>query len=568
MMHLLPSIVFDVAFATWTATSDEPFIILSSENGGAGNGQTVTATASANTTGSLRTATITITATGGAGTTPVTRTVMLSQEAVPTVRITSPTAAPSVPLSNHMSISINRFIFSVGGGAKGWTSNIIYRPAGADFITFSGGAMNPTQTGTVTKTINVSENTGGARTAEVVITTTGSKGTSASDRLTFTQPAAPATFNVEVTSPAGTTVMNDSILGTITGILAEGIMTNDSVQFVVTPSTAVVTFTRSHFISVDTSNSTVSGSARTFNVNFTVAANNTLADRTGELIFTVTSDTETRIVKVTFTQTATMLVLSDISDYASSADSQAGVEGLSATGDINGLGLEGVGITDLSFLMGITSLTGDDGDLVIRNTGLTSLAGLNNITSISGDLIIQNNNNLTSLEGLNALTNVGGHVVIRGNGALFSLAGLDVLGTITGDVTIQDNAMLSLCCGNVTLSDAIEDVRARNRSALGFGFYTSISENGSSACNFVNNLTFNLRADCLPLVASDFFRYSDEVTTKDANDTSSITLTFGDNAYDNLEVDPDEGGFTETLDATGWVATIAYPSWYYAVYYT
>ena len=183
--------------ADWTATSDESFIRLSPTSGDSSDAAAaeITATAaSANTTGMLRTATITITSIGLGGIT--TRRITVSQEAVPTVRITGPTASPSAPLPNHMSTSISRFIFNVGGSAKGWTSNINYRPAGADFITFSGGAMNPTQTGTVTKTINVSENTGAARTAEIVITTTGSKGTSVSDRLTLTQPAAPATLVV------------------------------------------------------------------------------------------------------------------------------------------------------------------------------------------------------------------------------------------------------------------------------------------------------------------------------------------------------------------------------------
>ena len=275
-----------------------------------------------------------------------------------------------------------------------------------------------------------------------------------------------------------------------------------------------------------------------------VAANNTLADRTGELVFTVTSDTETRIVKVTFTQEATDLISSP---YAFAYSTQAEVGGSSATGDINGLGLEGVDITDLSSLTGITSLTGDDGDLVIKNTGLTSLAGLNNITSISGDLIIQDNNNLTSLEGLNALTNVGGHVVIRDNGALFSLVGLDVLGTITGDVTIQDNGMLSLCCGSVPLATAIEDVRDRTTPQR---LSTAIFGNGSDNCGIGNIIRF-LNGVCPP--APDLYiKNSDEVEIP-ANNVEAIEIQVSDNTVEDMDGNP-EG----LVDATGWVATIAY----------
>ena len=264
---------------TWTAASSEAFVTLSPTNGSASDAVEITATAaSANGTGALRTSTITITSIGLGGIT--TRRTMVSQEAVPTVRITGPTAGPTQALPNHMSISINRFIFSVGGSAKGWTSNIIYRPAGADFITFSGGAMNPTQTGTVTKTINASENTGGARTAEVVITTTGSKGTSVSDRLTLTQPAAPrplvvATNDTTIDHNSGDFAILFELRDTAVGWSAE--VTGDP------------------FITLDPAgpNTTATGKV---SVTATYGENDTGADRMATITFTTTGDATDMVI--------------------------------------------------------------------------------------------------------------------------------------------------------------------------------------------------------------------------------------------------------------------------------
>ena len=526
----------------WTSSmSGDDFIMLSDDGATTGD-VVVTATLSgANTGAAARSAVITFTTAGGTGT-AATAMVTITQgvAGAPTLLLTSPS---TVPLAHDVDAA-QTITFTVGD-ATGWTSEI----TGNDFITLSDDDGNVPGDITVTATPS-GANTGVERSAVITFTTSGGVGDPATAVVTITQAGVPPTFNVEVMNPTDTTTMNDSILGTITGIPAEGVTTtNNPIQFTVTPSTAVVTFPNdiltNHFIGVDTS-STVSGSSRTFNVNLMVAANNTLADRTGELIFTVTSDTETRIVKVTFTQTATTLVLSDISDYASSADSQAGVDG-SATGDINGLGLEGVGITDLSSLTGITSLTGDDGDLVIKNTGLTSLAGLNNITSISGDLIIQDNNNLTSLEGLNALTNVGGHVVIRGNGALISVAGLAALGTISGDVTIQDNGMLSLCCGSVPLATAIEGVRDRTTPQR---LSTAIFGNGSDNCGIGNIIRF-LNGPCPP--APDLYIVNSDEVEIPANNVEAIEIQVSDSTLEDIDGNPDG-----LVDATGWVATIAY----------
>ena len=273
-----------IGFATdanWTAASSESFVTLSPTSGDSSDAAAaeITATAaSANTTGMLRTATITITSIGLGGIT--TRTTTVSQEAIPTVRITGPTAGPTQALPNHMSRRVTNFIFNVGGSAKGWTSNINYTPAGADFITFSGGAMNPAQTGTVTKTLDVSENTGAARTAEIVITTTGSEGTSVSDRLTFTQPAAPrplvvATNDTTIDHNSGDFAILFELGGTAVGWSAE--VTGDP------------------FITLDPAgpNTTATGKV---SVTATYGENNTGADRMATITFTTTGDATDMVI--------------------------------------------------------------------------------------------------------------------------------------------------------------------------------------------------------------------------------------------------------------------------------
>ena len=183
---------------TWTATSDESFIRLSSTNGAASDAAEVTATAaSANTTGMLRTATITIKSNGPGGIT--TRRTMVSQEAAPMLTITSPTAVTL----DHDATTANDIFVTLGGSALGWSAE----SSDESFImltssTGTGGTIEITVVGTPTV----------SRTAEITITTTGSKGTPVSEMVTITQEAAPvvpAAPTVSISTPDTTVEAND-----------------------------------------------------------------------------------------------------------------------------------------------------------------------------------------------------------------------------------------------------------------------------------------------------------------------------------------------------------------------
>ena len=680
------SIVFNVADATWTAESDQSFVTLdpSTNDNAAGDNLMLTATASANTTGSLRTATITITATGADGTTTLTETVMLSQDEVPTITnisssarvifqteanthdledfmvggsatgwtstitymptvasggeafvtltpaagprgtnmsvtaaadenttssqrealITVTTTGRGTPVSNsftiqqaaapadpptltltpphtdgdiiridHTTDDVQTIEFNVGGGATGWTSAI----TGDDFITLGGDTTNATTTtGDVTVTATPTANTdmdAEERSATIRITTIGGAGDPVTFAVTITQSA--SSFGFTLDRPTGGITMNsDGSLQVDTSVPSDGVMTtNDPIQFSVTPSTADVTFSNdiltNHFIGVDTVSSligvdTVSSlgdddDERAFNVNYVIAANNTGDARDGTITFTVRSPVGSQKFTVTFTQAPVAIpsagfgeITTQTGDFSLNTirDPDVGVIasflGLptSATA-LPSIGLSGTDITDLDSLIFLQSLTGH---LIIDGTNITSLRGLDNLTRIDGNLVIINNSMLTSLEGLEALTNVGGHVIIRDNGVLTSLAGLAALGTIGGDVTIVDNGMLTLCCGSRPLATAIQTVRSRTVPQR---LSTAIFGNGSDNCGIGNIIRF-LNVPCPPAPDLYIVNSDDEVEIP-ANNIEAIEIQVSDNTVEDIDGNPDG-----LVDATGWVATIAY----------
>ena len=75
--------------------------------------------------------------------------------------------------------------FTVRGGAMGWTSDIVYTPAGADFITLSS-TEGRDQTGAITITATPVVNTSVERTATITLTTTGI-GTPVTQTIVITQ---------------------------------------------------------------------------------------------------------------------------------------------------------------------------------------------------------------------------------------------------------------------------------------------------------------------------------------------------------------------------------------------
>ena len=234
------------------------FITLNPDNGGRGD-VTVGVVSTVNTVVE-RSAMITFTTTGGTGaaaTAMVTITQLAPVVAVPpTLTLTPPHTDGDViridHTNNNSGDGLPTIEFNVGGGATGWTHAI----TGDDFITLGGDTTNATTTtGDVTVTATPTANTdmdAVERSATIRITTIGGAGDSATFAVTITQSA--SSFKFVLARPTGGVTMNSDgsfQVATSSDISANGIVTADAadapIQFVVTPSTADVTFTHSHF---------------------------------------------------------------------------------------------------------------------------------------------------------------------------------------------------------------------------------------------------------------------------------------------------------------------------------
>ena len=103
-----------------------------------------------------------------------------------TIMLTSHTEGDSVAIA-YDEVVAQTIMFSIGGGATGWTSTITYTPADSSFITLSP-TEGTSQTDTITIMATPTINTGVERTAMITLTTTG-MGTPDSVSLTITQGA-------------------------------------------------------------------------------------------------------------------------------------------------------------------------------------------------------------------------------------------------------------------------------------------------------------------------------------------------------------------------------------------
>ena len=194
------TIMFDVGGTAtgWSASvGDASFITLSATSGNKDTGITITATPSVN-TGVARTETLTLRTIGGVG--MVTRTLTFIQEAspnAPRLSLTSHTDGGSVPIA-HDNLAPITIVFDVGGAATGWTSEIDYLPANANFITLSE-TSHADATGSVTITVTPVANTGAERTATLTLSSMGGVGT-ATRTLTILQRASPNAPTLSLTS--------------------------------------------------------------------------------------------------------------------------------------------------------------------------------------------------------------------------------------------------------------------------------------------------------------------------------------------------------------------------------
>ena len=170
----------------WTATLPEnSFLTLSKENGSTGL-DTIKVAANENRGTEARMDTIVITAVGMG--VAVVDTIIVTQGAMPTLELTSHNDGSTVSIAYDMTTPIT-IEFTVGGGATGWVSSIVYNPAmstgGEEFITLTGdGTMRGDVTVTVASEVNTDIE---ERTATITISTVGGTGDALSKTLTITQ---------------------------------------------------------------------------------------------------------------------------------------------------------------------------------------------------------------------------------------------------------------------------------------------------------------------------------------------------------------------------------------------
>ena len=171
----------------WKATVNQTFVTLDTTMGSSGTDTlTLKAAVTAN-TGAARTATVTITTTGQSGDS-VTADVTITQATGIVPPVSNPptlmlTSGNAVSVANTATASADSIaiMFTVGGGATGWTA-----AANPTFVTLG---KSTGSSGTVTLKAAVTANTGIERTATITLTTTGSTGTAVDTTITITQAA-------------------------------------------------------------------------------------------------------------------------------------------------------------------------------------------------------------------------------------------------------------------------------------------------------------------------------------------------------------------------------------------
>ena len=166
------------------------FVMLDKPSGSSGL-DTIKVTTTVN-TGVARVDTVVV-GTGGEG--EATDTIIVTQEAVPTIEITDP--SDGMITIDYNDISAQTITFNVGGSATGWTAS-----SDNDFVTLD---MTSGVSGTGLMA-TVMENMDVLRAATITITTVGQLGAAKTATVMITQTGAPGSPALEITTPEYTTV--------------------------------------------------------------------------------------------------------------------------------------------------------------------------------------------------------------------------------------------------------------------------------------------------------------------------------------------------------------------------
>ena len=348
-----------------------------------------------------------------------------------TIMLTSHTEGDSIAIA-YDEVTTQTIMFSIGGGATGWTSDI----TGDDFITMDT-TMNVADTGVViTVRATPTKNTGVERSAVITFTTTGGTGATASATVMIMQSAALPTLTLAY-SNVDTLAHDDGSTSVIEFSVANATWTVESSET---------------FVTLDPT----SGNAGD---NLTVTATaeaNAGAERMATITITATDGTTTLDTMVTLTQAGSPPQIQDTT-YTGNivVRTQAEVNALNTTlagktrinGNVTigytgfGLGSSRSDITDLTPLSNMSHITGNL--RIERNRSLDSLTDLNTLQSIGGYFNVGSNDDLTDLGDFPALQSIGRYFDVSGNSALTDLGDFPVLQTIGGDFSVAENHRLT-----------------------------------------------------------------------------------------------------------------------------
>ena len=291
-----------------------------------------------------------------------------------TIMLTSHTDGDSIAIA-YDEVTTQTIMFSIGGGATGWTSDI----TGDDFITMDPFA-NVADTGVViTVSATPTENTGVARSATIRITTMGGTGATAFATVMIMQSAALPTLTLTY-SNVDTLAHDDGSTSVIEFSVANATWTAESSET---------------FVTLDPT----SGNAGD---NLTVTATaeaNAGAERMATITITATDGTTTLDTMVTLTQAGSPPQIQDTTYIGNIVvRTQAEVNALNTT-------LAGKTIINGNLTIGYTTCCS-------RISDITDLTPLRNMSHITGNLRIERNRSLDSLTDLNTLQSIGGYFYV------------------------------------------------------------------------------------------------------------------------------------------------------------
>ena len=469
----------------------------------------VTVVGGANTTGAERTSTITITTRGSRGS-AISATVTITQEAVPTLTLTSDVAV-TLP---HDATTAEDLTFTLGGSAIGWSAV----SSNTSFITVpstgTGGMISVTVVGG-------SNTTGAERTSTITITTRGSIGPAVIETVTITQEAVPVltlTSDVAVTLGHDATAAED-LTFTLGGSATDWSAVSSNTSFITVPST---------------------GTGGMISVTVVGGANTTGAERTSTITITTRGSIGPAVIEtVTITQEA-VPVLTLTSDVAVT------------------LGHDATAAEDLTFTLGGSAIGWSAGSsntsfITVLSTGT---GGMISVTVVGGS-------NTTGAERTSTITittrgSIGSAVIetvtITQEAVPVLTLTSDVAVTLGHDATAAEDLTFTLGGSAIGWSAGSSNTSFITVPSTGTGGMISVTVVGGSnttGAERTSTITITTRGSIGPAVIETVTITQEEAPVLTL--TSDVAVTLGHDATAAEDITFTLGG-----TVTGWTSAITY----------